>query len=66
MKNPIQCPFYKREEKDLLRCEGGVLFFHSRSDKTEFENDLCADPDRWRRCPIAISLNKYYERQSEN
>lgn len=65
MKNVVQCPFYKREESCLLRCEGAVLFFHSRSEKIEFEDELCSDIDRWRKCPIAVSLNKYYERQGD-
>ncbi len=65
MKNVVQCPFYKREESCLLRCEGAVLFFHSRGEKIEFEDELCSDIERWRKCPIAVSLNKYYERHGD-
>lgn len=59
----MQCPFFKRSEKQKLGCEGGVLSFYDKKSKEEYVTDFCANPINWRKCTICHNLEKYYERE---
>ena len=66
----IVCPFYQSNGKDdkrgnYVKCEGGtILVFPNVQIESEHMRCFCCS-DSWRRCSIAIFLNKYYERQDE-
>ena len=57
----IMCPFFKKETKNLLCCEGYIdgtcmtTSFRSRNEALQYISDNCADVDGGH-CPLAKNL----------
>lgn len=58
----FKCPFYARDYKDYLNCEGAQLRLKRRS-LDRYTQEYCAG--EWRRCSIARRLLQSYEREDE-
>lgn len=58
-----KCPFFGWDERLCIHCEGGKVKFQDRQAAVEYIDLHCASLDGWKRCSIADSLNKYYERK---
>lgn len=54
------CPFYSWDEKMKIHCEGGKVLFKDRESAKEYIDRYCAGD--WRKCTVAGSLLRYYER----
>lgn len=61
-----QCPFYKNTRSGLIKCEGGELSFPSEAAIRDHCQAFCSNYYGWRRCSIAITLQKYYDRKEES
>ena len=61
----MECPFFKREEKLKLSCEGAKLKFPDKDARSEFVLGYCANSYNWRKCPIAHCLENYYLGRSD-
>lgn len=55
------CPFFAIREKLMIRCEGGELKFHDGEATTDYCTRHCSAED-WKKCSLAASLLRYYER----
>lgn len=61
----VQCPYYRDEDRQLLRCEGvedgcGLhLGFSGRYHLRNYKDRYCRD--RWTACLIAKMLNRKYD-----
>ena len=63
----MECPFFEKERKLKLTCEGGVLKFPDADARSEFLLGYCSHAHAWRKCPIAHCLeNYYYRKEKEN
>lgn len=66
-----QCPFFigpayaSGTGKRGVRCEAGVILFPDHQTSEDHKWAFCANECGWRRCSIAITLQKYYEREEE-
>lgn len=58
-----QCPFYEKRCKSGVCCEGGKMIFPDEATARDHVSSFCANEVAWRRCSIALTLNKYYERR---
>ncbi len=56
------CPFFKWDEPQAVRCEGGRLAFPDRQTTRDFTGRYCAGERGWKYCGIARVLELYYER----
>lgn len=60
----VQCPFYKNDERQIIRCEGvenGTalhLAFSTRPQLKEYKKTFCRRS--WEGCLIAMMLNQKY------
>ena len=61
----VQCPFYKKEDKQRIRCEGvttestaSVQVFKSKTDKNSIKEKYCTKD--YMRCPTYQALEKKY------
>ena len=63
MAKEMYCPFFKREKKLILRCEGATLKFPDKEARSEFVLGCCANVYGWRKCSIAHCLENYYFRK---
>ncbi|MBR1969604.1 MAG: hypothetical protein IKA17_04540 [Clostridia bacterium] len=66
MKKVIDCPFYKRESRKKIYCEGGILRFHNGELKNEYTTKYCANNACWKKCSAASSLTEYYSGGNKN
>ena len=57
------CPFYSWDEKMKIHCEGGKVLFKDRESAKEYIDRYCAGD--WRKCTVAGSLLRYYEREEK-
>jgi len=68
MVRAIHCPFwgaellYKKGE-NKISCEHGMLIFYDRESIEEYIEKYCDCPSGWKKCTLAASLIKYYERE---
>lgn len=60
------CPFYQRAQTGVVSCEGGRMDFPSEDAFNDYTRRFCANNPGWRRCTIAQSLGRYYEREIED
>ena len=60
----FKCPFFCRDEKTTVFCEGGskMCFPSVPSIKRHFEEHCCHIPG-WRTCSVAAMLLHHYERE---
>lgn len=59
------CPFYKRDEKMAMVCEGNVrVAFDIKSDLMEYQKNYCGSFDYFK-CPIAERILKEYGQEQE-
>ena len=61
-----QCPFYDKTLNTGIVCEGGKLSFPDERAIRDHCRAFCANVCGWRRCSVAITLQKYYERKEES
>lgn len=54
------CPYYKYDEKRLLRCEAGHLDFYSAEQKSQYIEQYCANLSGYKYCTLASSLEHLY------
>lgn len=55
------CPFYRRDEKMCIRCDGGAVSFLDHIELAEFADRHCASAKGWRDCTLAKMLLKREE-----
>ena len=55
------CPFFKRDEKQAIHCEAGVVRFPEREALCAFADGCCAGD--WAACSVARVLTEYWERR---
>ena len=60
-----QCPFFIRGFTHGLRCEGGELVFPDALAAQDHASAFCANECGWRRCSIAVTLERYYDRKED-
>lgn len=56
-----QCPFFKWDECRKVHCEGGVVSL-PKGEFTGFVERYCACLSGWKKCPLAVALEAYYDR----
>lgn len=61
-----QCPFYTKALKTGIACEGGLLSFPDEAAVRDHCFAFCSNECGWRRCSIAVTLQKYYDRKEES
>jgi len=54
------CPFFKRDEKNAIFCEGGKVYFPEAKRCQEFASEYCGSHE-YKKCTIAKMLFKHYE-----
>jgi hypothetical protein len=59
------CPFYEKRIKCGILCEGGMVVFPDERAAIDLIRSTCANEVMWSSCPIAKTLNKYYDRIEE-
>lgn len=59
------CPFYSRDYRDYLNCEGGQLKMPKEA-LGDYMARYCANPAAWRRCTVARALLLNYERNEKH
>lgn len=59
----FKCPFYSRDYRDHLNCEGAQLRLEKKS-LDEYTRQYCADA--WRACTVAQELMRSYEREKKD
>ncbi|MBQ9980169.1 MAG: hypothetical protein IJP23_03835 [Oscillospiraceae bacterium] len=57
------CPFWQRDIKSNLYCEGARLDFKNGATLRDYARRYCADIHGWRCCSIAAALNEQYEKE---
>lgn len=61
------CPFYigerRRKGKYVLNCEGGRITMPDAVSRRVLVYGSCAHPEAWKKCAIAVALNRYYDQQ---
>lgn len=60
------CPFYKSDDKCVIRCEAGRMKFFDFKAEIEYANKYCADPAGWQECTLARNCCRYYERKKDD
>jgi hypothetical protein len=67
-----QCPFffkqaYGKQQQGArgVKCEAGEILFPNFRAAEDHKTAFCANECGWRRCSIAITLLKHYEREEE-
>ena len=60
------CPFFTWDDKKSVGCEGGKLRFPDKESAVQYMDTYCASPMGWKKCTVAASLLKYYDRKEEN
>ena len=59
-----QCPYFQYQTKrGVLHCEAADIKFPDVREKEEFRKCYCSNQPGWQKCPLAMELNRYYERQ---
>ena len=58
-----QCPFFIHEVTCGVRCEGGEIVFPDAITAQDHACSFCANECSWRRCSIAVTLARYYDRK---
>lgn len=57
------CPFFQREAKTTLSCEGCTIHAPERRSLESFEDKYCAsDAVSWKKCHVARMLLEFYEK----
>lgn len=59
------CPFYRRDERMCVHCEGGCVRFPDWKSRQEYIDRYCAHPSGWRGCSVAGNMEEYYWRTEE-
>lgn len=59
------CPFFRRDEKMRIHCEGGGVDLPERATFLEYANRYCANLEGWKDCSIAAQMLRYYEQKTE-
>lgn len=60
----VQCPYYKANTGQVIRCEGledgmsTCLTFASHGKMVGYKSRFCRRLDCWANCPVAQTLNK--------
>lgn len=58
------CPFFGSAKKKLvLHCELAELGFPDKQAQDSFEKRFCANQPGWKSCPLARTMQDYYERK---
>ena len=57
------CPFFTWDEMLTVGCEGGKLRFPDKESAVAYMDAHCAGD--WKRCSVASSLLKYYDRKDD-
>lgn len=58
----FQCPYFKWDEREKVHCEGGVVNLPIQ-ELRRYMDRHCSSAKGWEECPIARSLNEYYDRK---
>ena len=55
------CPYYRSHSSKVIRCEGrNKINIKSWTEAEKHIRSVCASHQEWKRCPIAVKLNKKY------
>ncbi len=65
MKLEMQCPFFKKNEGQIVKCEGGNLKFPDREARKDYLICYCANNVHWHKCTISKNLENYYDRKEK-
>lgn len=57
------CPFFKRDERMSVHCEGGQVRFDHWTIRNLYINQYCASVSGWEMCTIAKSQLWKYEKE---
>lgn len=58
------CPFYGQERGNgRVSCEGASFHFPDKVARREYLYTYCAHPEGYKKCPLKIALEHYYERK---
>jgi hypothetical protein len=60
------CPYYRREERLCMICEGGMVRFRDLDHRNDYVNAYCTANPGWQACSIAQAITKSYERKDRN
>lgn len=68
MARMVYCPFwgsdlFDKKGENKISCEHGMLTFYNRNSIEEYMKKYCCSNDGWKKCTLAASLQKYYERE---
>lgn len=58
----FQCPFFRWDERQKVHCEGGAVCLPV-PELRRYMDRYCSSLQGWRDCPIAKSLEEYYDRK---
>lgn len=64
-----QCPFFSKpahsnsDRRLGVKCEAGEILFPDQKTSDDHKANFCANECGWRRCSIAITLQRYYDRK---
>ena len=61
-----ECPFFHSTTKLSVRCECGVVRFHSRRAIRCFIERFCASNRGYHNCTLCQSMTNYYEEEFKN
>jgi hypothetical protein len=57
------CPYYKKELNDRIRCEFATIKPPDKRTRREFVSEFCASEDNYKNCTFYKLLDEYYERK---
>ncbi len=60
------CPFWKWDRERITSCEGCRMRFPDDAAKREYAGRYCASTEGWKKCSVAESLLKFYDRTERN
>ena len=55
------CPYYKWDDENGVRCEGGRLGLPTSEAEKDYIMTYCADHLGWKRCTVARAITRHYE-----
>lgn len=61
------CPYFKWDNKEAIKCEGGTLKFPDFKTCSQFADQYCASlmGNGWKLCTIARTISLWYVSQPE-
>ena len=59
------CPYYEKDGKRSVHCEGGRIALPNRELTQDYFDAYCGDVTGWKRCTVARAITRFYEDDGE-